>query len=82
MEHIIYHSVMSHLEQNNILNPLKHGFRSGHSCTTQLLTVIEELAKSMDDCKQVDFWILPRPLTLFLTNTYSYFKVIVLWHFG
>jgi len=44
MEHIIYHLVMFHLEQNNILNPLQHGFRSGHSCTTQLLTMIEELA--------------------------------------
>jgi len=60
MEHIIYHSVMFHLEQNNILNPLQHGFRSEHSCTTytQLLTVIEELAKSLDDRKQVDVLFL------------------------
>ena len=58
MEHVIYHSIMSHLEQNNILNPLQHGFRSGHSCITQLLTVIEELAKSLDDRKQVDVLFL------------------------
>jgi len=54
MEHIIYHSVIFHLEQNNILNPLQHGFRSEHSCTTQLLTVIEKLAKNLDDRKQAD----------------------------
>ena len=58
MEHIIYHSVMSHLEQYNVLNPLQHGFRSGHSCTTQLLTMIEELAKSMNDHKQVNVLFL------------------------
>ena len=58
MEHVIYHSIMSHLEQNNILNPLQHGFRSGHSCITQLLTMIEELAKSLDDRKQVDVLFL------------------------
>ena len=38
----------------------------GHSCTTQLLSVIEELTKSMDDRKRVDmyccFWILPKLL--------------------
>ena len=63
---------MSHLEQNNILNPLQHGFRSGHSCTTQLLTVIEELAKSMDDRKQVDVLFLDfaKALTPSLTNAY------------
>ena len=58
MEHVIYHSIMSHLEQNNILNPLQHGFRSGHSCITHLLTMIEELAKSLDDRKQVDVLFL------------------------
>jgi len=52
--HVIYHFIMFHLEQNNILNPLQHRFRAGHSCTTQLLTMIEELAKSLDDRKQVD----------------------------
>ena len=54
MEHIIYHSIISHVEQNNILNPLQHGFISGHSCITQLLSMIEELARSLDDRKQVE----------------------------
>jgi len=58
MEHVIYHSIMLHLEQNSILNPLQHGFRAGHSCTTQLHTMVEELAKSLDDHKQVDVLFL------------------------
>ena len=49
---------MSHLGKNNILNSFQHGFRSGHSCTTQLLTVIEELANSIDSHKQVDVLFL------------------------
>ena len=58
MEHIIFRSIMSHLEKNNILNSFQHGFRSGHSCTTQLLTIIEELANSIDSHKQVDVLFL------------------------
>ena len=58
MEHIIFHSIMSYLEKNNILNSFQHGFRSGHSCTAQLLTIIEELANSIDSHKQVDVLFL------------------------
>ena len=58
LEHIIFHSIMSHLEKNNILNSFQHGFRSGHSCTTQLLTIIEELANSIDSHEQVDVLFL------------------------
>ena len=36
MEHIIYHSIMNHLNQNNILIENQHGFRTNHSCVTQL----------------------------------------------
>jgi len=42
------------IDENNILKNLQHGFRSGYSCTTQLLTLIEELAKGMDNRKQID----------------------------
>ena len=32
VEHIVYSSIANHLEYNNILTPLQHGFRPGHSC--------------------------------------------------
>ena len=40
LEHIIYHHERSHLDRHCILSPLQHGFRSGHSCETQLLTTM------------------------------------------
>ena len=36
LEHIICHHVGSHLDRHGILSPLQHGFRSRHSCETQL----------------------------------------------
>ena len=33
-EHIIYHSIMDHLNQNNILIENQHGFRTNHSCAS------------------------------------------------
>ena len=44
MEHIIYHSIMDHLNQNNILIENQHGFRSNHSCVTQLITLTEDIS--------------------------------------
>ena len=58
LEHIIYHSVMEHLEQNNILVSNQHGFRSRHSCETQLLITIEDIASRINEKKQVDMLIL------------------------
>ena len=40
LEHIICRHILHHLEENNILSSLNHGFRSGHSTETQLLTVV------------------------------------------
>ena len=37
MEHIIFHSIMDHLNAHNIINPNQHGFRPGFSCNTQLI---------------------------------------------
>ncbi len=45
MEHIIASQVMQHLEKNNILYNLQHGFRSKRSCETQLISFIQDLAK-------------------------------------
>ena len=37
-EHIICKHILAHLEDNKILTDLQHGFRSGRSCETQLVT--------------------------------------------
>ena len=43
---------------NSILTSLNHGFRSGYSCETQLLTTTNDLLKSFDENKQTDIAIL------------------------
>ena len=37
-EHIICKHILAHLKDHNILTDLQHGFRSGRSCETQLVT--------------------------------------------
>ena len=58
MEHIIYHSIMDHLNTYNIINPIQHGFRPGLSCQTQLILLIEEILRAMDQNYQVDLIML------------------------
>ena len=53
MEHIIYRSIMQHLEHNNILYSKQHGFRKNHSCETQLLLTIEDSGKNLDEGYEV-----------------------------
>ena len=55
MEHVIYHSIMSHLNHNNVLS---NGFRVGYSCSTQLISLIEDLNSHMDHNLQVDMILL------------------------
>ena len=50
--------LMNHLEQNNILTDLNHGFRCGCSCETQLVITLQDLCKNHDNGKQTDVAIL------------------------
>jgi len=43
MEHVIFHSIMDHVQHHNILIDNQHGFRSGFSCQTQLISLIEDI---------------------------------------
>ena len=43
-EHIICKNILSHLEDHKILTDFQHGFRSGRSCKTQLVTSFHDLA--------------------------------------
>ena len=58
MEHIIYHSIMDHLNQNNILIENQHAFRSNHSCVMQLITLTEDISFALDHHKQTDTILL------------------------
>ena len=57
-EHIITSNILKHLEDNSILTDCQHGFWARRSCETQLLTLVHELADSIDRGKQMDLVIL------------------------
>ena len=56
--HIGCSNIMAHLDEHKLLPDRQHAFRKRHSCETQLITVINDWAKILDDCGQVDTFIL------------------------
>ena len=54
MEKLLKRRIVNHLENNNLLSSLQHGFRSGRSCTTQLLEYFEELEDALDNGDNTD----------------------------
>ena len=52
------HIVCKHILDHQILTNLQHGFRSGRSCETQLITTIHNLLSSFNSKSQIDVAIL------------------------
>ena len=48
-EHIIASHIIQHLEDNNILYDLQHGFRRKWSCESQLLSLVHELMHNYEN---------------------------------
>ena len=58
LEHIVCSKIMAHLDEYNLLSDRQHAFEKGHSCETQLTTVINDWAKLLDNRGQVATFIL------------------------
>jgi hypothetical protein len=58
LEHIICSHVRAHLDKHGILTHLQHGFRSKHSCETQLLTTLQDFLNIRDNNTQTDLAVL------------------------
>ena len=58
MEHVLVSQIMHHLETNNILVETQFGFRVNHSCESQLLLTVDDLARAVDKRLQVGCSIL------------------------
>ena len=58
LEHIVASSVAKHFTELDILYDLQHGFREKRSCETQLIMLVDELAKNMQMGKQTDLILL------------------------
>ena len=50
--------ILDHVEDHKILTNLQHGFRSGRSCETQLITTTHDLLSSFSSKSQIDVAIL------------------------
>ena len=44
---------MAHLDEHKLLSDKQHAFRKRHSCETQLITVIKDCVKILDDGGQI-----------------------------
>jgi len=54
IEHILTSEVMKILKTHNNLVPCQFGFKSGHSCESQMLTVTDDFTKALSNKLQVD----------------------------
>ena len=55
-EHIVCKHILGHLEEYGIQTDLQHGFRTGRSCETQLITTFHDIASACQ-C-QIDIGVL------------------------
>ena len=58
LKHIICSNIMAQLDEYKLLSDRQHAFRKGHSCETQLTTVVNDWAKILDNRGQVGTFIL------------------------
>ena len=49
---------MNYLRTNNMLSDVQHGFRQSRSCETQLITLVNDIVKSLNDEGQLDAALL------------------------
>ena len=58
LEHILVSNMMGHWEKKGVLVPNQHGFRSKHSCESQLIELTDELTSNLDKGIQTDVVVL------------------------
>ena len=88
LESIFRDKIINHMEQNNLFVKHQHGFRSGHSCVTQLLEVTDDWFEILDrggniDCIYLDFRkafdTVPHRRLLNKLNSYGICGQVKLW---
>ena len=58
LEHIVTKHILTHLENNNILYDLQHGFRNKRSTETQLIAFTQDVLRNLGQGKQTDVIIM------------------------
>jgi len=72
MEHVLCHYIMNHLEQHNIL---QYGFRPGHSCQAQLISLVEEIQQALDHHHQVDLVMLRSLIQSWVLKKLNFYSI-------
>ena len=54
LETLVRKQLINHLHTNDLLSEHQHGFIAGRSCTTQLLEVLDEWTRVLDDGGTID----------------------------
>ena len=54
LEKVVREAIMTHLNNNNLLSDCQYGFRQNRGCILQLLKVVDEWSKDIDENKQID----------------------------
>ena len=58
LKHIVFKSIMDHVDIHKILVHFQHSFRALHSCETQLVNTVEDLARCLNYRDQLDLLVL------------------------
>ena len=58
LEHILVSNIMSHFDDNNLLSRYQHGFRSEHSCESQLISFTQEVYDNLENGNQTDIIVM------------------------
>jgi hypothetical protein len=58
LEHILYSTIITHLEHNNVLSELQLGFRKKRSTESQPILTVQDLAADLDKGQQIDAILL------------------------
>ena len=58
LEHILVSNIMSHFDDNTLLSPYQHGFRSKHSCESQLISFTQEVYDNLENGNQTDIIVM------------------------
>ena len=58
LEHILVSNSMSHFDDNNHLSQCQHGFRSEHSCESQLISFTQEVYDNLENGNQTDIIVM------------------------
>ena len=58
LEHILASNITKHLDEQGIMNDLQHGFQEKRPCETQLVMMVQDLARNANVGKQTDIILL------------------------